>query len=239
MDLGILRASQALKYGAKAFQVMARIDNKTTPICRSMHGRIISAKHLSAQANKVLEAQSIADKKAASTWMSEPFLAKDLPHNFGLPPYHFRCRTEVVPVWIQEEHQDGVKVRYTDKQDGDYVRHIDKIGVERYLTQSNYKSKTRHTDPLHKRATKAQVVSMLNSITQIAPHANNHTKSIATTQNGFIIIFKNNEIDTYFKSSSKQEMQNYFKNNAKYHKKEIIKWHVPYTLQFARTLLGR
>ncbi|RAZ37948.1 hypothetical protein [Campylobacter hyointestinalis] len=36
-----------------------------------------------------------------------------MPKNFGLPPYHFRCRTEIVPVWIDEEEIEGVVMRNT------------------------------------------------------------------------------------------------------------------------------
>ncbi|MBD3866477.1 hypothetical protein JJB27_10570, partial [Campylobacter fetus subsp. venerealis] len=99
----IARVNQSSKYGVKHYKVLARIDSRTSDICRSMNGRIIPASHIEAQSNNIQNAKDINEKKAAAIWRNEPFLGKILPSNFGLPPYHFRCRTELVPVWINEE----------------------------------------------------------------------------------------------------------------------------------------
>lgn len=130
----VAAVTQGSKYGVQFYKVLAILDDRTTKICRSMHGRIIPAEHLSAQADKILNAHSLADKKAAAAWRDQAFFGKSLPKNFGLPPYHFRCRTEVTPVWVDEEEEDGVMMRNTQPLSNDeIIRHIDKIGVERVL----------------------------------------------------------------------------------------------------------
>ncbi|OCR98839.1 hypothetical protein A9K75_09670, partial [Campylobacter fetus subsp. testudinum] len=123
----IARVNQSSKYGVKHYKVVARIDEKTSDICRSMNGRIIPASHIELQSSNIQNAKNVNEKKAASAWRSEPFYGKILPANFGLPPYHFRCRTELVPVWIDEEEIDGVKMKNTSPLSKDEaVKHIDK-----------------------------------------------------------------------------------------------------------------
>ncbi|OCS21884.1 structural protein, partial [Campylobacter fetus] len=117
----IARVNQSSKYGVKHYKVLARIDSRTSDICRSMNGRIIPASHIEAQSNNIQNAKDINEKKAAAIWRNEPFLGKILPSNFGLPPYHFRCRTELVPVWINEEEIDGVKMKNTSPLSKDEV----------------------------------------------------------------------------------------------------------------------
>ena len=143
------------------------MDARTTQICRSMHEHIIPAAHLEAQAEKILNANSLASKKAAAAWRSEAYLGESdkMDSNFGLPPYHFRCRTEAIPVWVDEEEIDGVKMRNTQPLSKDEtIRHIDKTGVERMLTISNVSDK-RHSMNLLQRTTHSKIIAALNSIT--------------------------------------------------------------------------
>lgn len=96
----VLNADEDIEF----FKVMARMDSKTSAICRSMHGRLIPAKHLQKQAKKLLSAKSMADKKNAAVWMSDEYLGRSdkMPSDFGLPPYHFHCRTMIVPVYVNK-----------------------------------------------------------------------------------------------------------------------------------------
>merc|ERR1711879_436990 len=82
------------------------------------------------QASKVLAAKNISEKKEAAQWKNDAHYGK-LPSNFGLPPYHFRCRTEIVPVWLSTEEIDGKKVKYALKKKDDIITHIDNTGVQR------------------------------------------------------------------------------------------------------------
>lgn len=219
--------NEGAKNGVKHYKVVARIDSRTSQCCRSMNGRIIPASHIEAQSKAIQNAKSIAEKKAAAVWRNGAFYGKILPKDFGLPPYHFRCRTEVVPVWIDEEEADGVVMRNTSPLNKDEViKHIDKTGVERVLSKDNYFGSGNHSMPLHKKAPKSDIVKALNSINTVAKNAKNDYIN-AFSDNGYFIVFNGDEIVTCFKpNESKKKSFDYFKNASKYDKKEVIKWKI-------------
>lgn len=167
--------NEGAKNGVKHYKVVARIDSRTSECCRSMNGRIIPASHIEAQSGAIQNAKSIAEKKAAATWRNGAFYGKMLPKDFELPPYYFRCRTEIVPVWIDEEEVGWVVMRNTSPLNKDEViKHIDKTGVERVLSKDNYYGKNNHSLQLNKRTSKIDIVRALNSINTVAKNANNN-----------------------------------------------------------------
>lgn len=221
----ISTVNQARKYGVKYYKVVAVMDSRTSAICRSMNGRLIPAEHIERQCDNIMNAKDMASKKAAATWAKAPYNGRSdkMDSNFGMPPYHFRCRTEIVPAWVDEYESDGVTMRASEAPGKDeIIRHIDKMGVERVLTFANANDK-KHSANLLQRTSAAKIVSALNSITHIAPHANVEQKSIAKTQNGYIIIFDGDEIDTIFPTKDNQALKKYFENYAKKDKIEVIK----------------
>ena len=221
----ISTVNQARKYGVKYYKVVAVMDSRTSAICRSMNGRLIPAEHIERQCDNIMNAKDMASKKAAATWAKAPYNGRSdkMDSNFGMPPYHFRCRTEIVPAWIDEYENDGVTMRTSEAPGKDeIIRHIDKMGVERVLTFTNANDK-KHSANLLQRTSVAKIVSALNSITHIAPHANVEQKSIAKTQNGYIIIFDGDKIDTIFPTKDNQALKKYFENYAKKDKIEVIK----------------
>ena len=221
----ISTVNQARKYGVKYYKVVAVMDSRTSAICRSMNGRLIPAEHIERQCDNIMNAKDMASKKAAATWAKAPYNGRSdkMDSNFGMPPYHFRCRTEIVPAWVDEYENDGVTMRASEAPGKDeIIRHIDKMGVERVLTFANANDK-KHSANLLQRTSAAKIVSALNSITHIAPHANVEQKSIAKTQNGYIIIFDGDKIDTIFPTKDNQALNKYFENYAKKDKIEVIK----------------
>jgi hypothetical protein len=73
-------------------------DRRTTPFCRSVHGRVLSVTHVRAQMASYLSAIAVGDATAAkAAWRlrsgEEALRASPPTANIGLPPYHFRCRT--------------------------------------------------------------------------------------------------------------------------------------------------
>ena len=221
----ISTVNQARKYGVKYYKVVAVMDSRTSAICISMNGRLIPAEHIERQCDNIMNAKDMASKKAAATWAKAPYNGRSdkMDSNFGMPPYHFRCRTEIVPAWVDEYENDGVTMRASEALGKDeIIRHIDKMGVERVLTFTNANDK-KHSANLLQRTSAAKIVSALNSITHIAPHANVEQKSIAKTQNGYIIIFDGDKIDTIFPTKDNQALKKYFENYAKKDKIEVIK----------------
>ena len=102
------RVSGYEQAGIEIVKIKAVLDERTTQICRRMHGRIISVKTLRKQVDKYLDTCRTKDKekiKKAWPWWddskAEKLSMKDIQRNIkkgkiGLPPYHARCRTITV-----------------------------------------------------------------------------------------------------------------------------------------------
>jgi len=86
--------------GIQWVQVRARMDERTTPCCRSLHGRLIPLNKIVAQRDTYLDAAGRGHLEAARAawpmWEAGQAFGKEIPDNVGLPPYHFRCRTVTV-----------------------------------------------------------------------------------------------------------------------------------------------
>ena len=220
----IARVNQARKYDAPFYKVVAIIDAKTSDICRSMNGRVIPAEHLERQANAITAAKSMAAKKAAAVWRNEPYLGRSdkMDASFGLPPYHFRCRTEVVPVWVDEYEIEGVKMKATQAPGKDEVlRHIDKTGVERILDSKAANGEHGLKYRLQKDGNLRQdIIKALNSIVAIAPKKGEANKMNAISQNGYFLVFDGVRLVTAYKHD---DIKEYFKKQSVTLKQEIIK----------------
>ncbi|MBR8466349.1 hypothetical protein KDE13_08385 [Campylobacter sp. faydin G-140] len=218
----ISTVNQAIKYGVEYYKVEAIMDNRTSPICRSMHGRIIPAKHIQKQTDSIISAKTMAEKKAAAVWRSAPYNGRSdkMPSNFGMPPYHFRCRTEIVPVWIDEYEKDGVKMKASSAPNKDEIlRHIDKIGIERYADKKTFN----HSVSSNRRIiSSGDSIKALNSILKIAPHKDYQNRSVAISQNGYFMVFDGDYLYNIFKPS--RNLEKYFKDSAVLDKTEVIKW---------------
>lgn len=130
------RISGYERRGIKYVKVKAILDSKTSQICRSMHGRIISVESLAAQRDAILSASSKDELKAAQKWLPDfQGKTKDMPAGLAGPPYHYRCRTTTAAYFEElagesagdETYQyfDGkntrkekVLFRYHDKESG-------------------------------------------------------------------------------------------------------------------------
>lgn len=219
----IARVNQALKYDVEHFQVKARMDDDTSDICRSMNGKIISAAHMKEQISNIVGASSIDEKKATAAWQTKPIYGK-LPKNVGLAPYHGHCRTENIPVWLNEEEIDGKKVKFANKKKSDIITHIDKTGVQRRVDVRTFgHSRT----SISRQTPKKDVISALNSIEHIAPHKEFRKRAVAKCSNGYFITFDGDYVYTIFKPTDKKgksSLDAYFKKYAKQEQIEVIKW---------------
>lgn len=92
-NLGVV--SRAIEQEDDYLQVVAKIDERTTNICRSMHLRVIPLSHLKKQYNSIIQAKSVDEAKTTTNLSLERAGAwsHKLPANLGIPPYHFGCRT--------------------------------------------------------------------------------------------------------------------------------------------------
>lgn len=105
--------------GIEYVEVVAVLDDKTSAICRHMHGRVIETKTLSKQRDLLLDAAKSNDFNALKR--AQPMLSgnkameilsldktSDITgKGIALPPYHFRCRTTTVayfePITLHEK----------------------------------------------------------------------------------------------------------------------------------------
>ncbi|WP_141081325.1 hypothetical protein [Campylobacter devanensis] len=202
--------NEGAKNGVKHYKVVARIDSRTSECCRSMNGRIIPASHIEAQSKAIQNAKSIAEKKAAAVWRNGAFYGKILPKDFGLPPYHFRCRTEVVPVWIDEEEIDGKITKNTSSKAKDELfRHIDSMGYERVAKSDIYT----HGQSGYIKPSKTELISAMNSIRDIKTSIHNPARQVAISGKT-IIIYQDDKVWTVIKKHSQNSAKQYFKNNT-------------------------
>lgn len=213
------KINQALKYDVEAFKVRARIDTQTSDICRWMNGKIIPASHLKNQLTRVFESTSIESKKLAAPWQSKPIFGS-LPKNVGRPPYHGHCRTELEPVWINEEIRTDkktgkeYKIRNSKNDKKHKLTHIDKTGIETKVKPHIYDKITKSKHGL----TEKQLVGALNDIKYKAPHKitgnhpNEHIKSVALTNSGYTLIYESDELISCYPPSRRGS--SYFNDNA-------------------------
>ena len=94
--------------GVEYAEIVAVLDERTSPICRHLHGRLIPMSALSDQKGRLLNAAKRLDMKAAkaaqpmlsgaseAAVLLEPKTSKIVAQGIGMPPYHFRCRTTTV-----------------------------------------------------------------------------------------------------------------------------------------------
>jgi len=87
--------------GVKELEVIAVMDERTSPICRQMNGKIIPVAECAAQRDALMGIDDPELVKELSPWVS----AKEIEgksvkqiNDMGvvMPPYHFHCRTELV-----------------------------------------------------------------------------------------------------------------------------------------------
>jgi len=118
--------------GIEYVQVRAHLDQRTTPICRSLHNRIIPVSRLKQQRDDYLNATSERNEYAAKeAWTMHGADANldgvntnKLPRGTAMPPYHFRCRTITVAYFKPSrdaiptvQHGDGMSPAQRRKVD--------------------------------------------------------------------------------------------------------------------------
>ncbi len=109
--------------GIEYAEIVAVMDDRTSPICRHLHGRLIPVSAMSAQRDKILSAsksRSISAVKAAQPMLSATSgkglnvmntaaTSQIIEEGIGFPPYHFRCRTTTVAHFEPAEFHEKAK----------------------------------------------------------------------------------------------------------------------------------
>lgn len=143
------RISGYQQAGVRYVQIKARMDERTTPLCRSLHGRLIRLDTVVAQRDKYLAAAARGNLEAAkAAWpMWDATMAfksaggcadhavekAALPDNVGLPPYHFRCRTITV-AWLGED-PGAQQLVFGERMPADARRQVEAVAPETHAAR--------------------------------------------------------------------------------------------------------
>ncbi|MDR0408693.1 MAG: hypothetical protein LBH45_07255 [Campylobacteraceae bacterium] len=182
--------ARAIGLGDKYLQIVAKIDDKTTNICRSMHLRVIKVSDIEKQYDNLISAETIEDAKAASdlSRSNEGLWKKELPQNFGIPPYHFGCRTivrQMSSIQVDEMQLDEFGREYAVNKNI-----LEKIEFE-------HLSETKYNTP------EELIKKTINNIEKEGVHINNPEKRVIYGRNGVLVVLdRNGKIETAYKPSA-------------------------------------
>lgn len=112
-----LTTSRLVNYGAlyemhatgiASYQLEATLDQRTSQVCRRMHGKVFNVEQALTHTEKVLRTTDPQELRQAAPWIkSNKATLYQLEHlsnaelagkGYSVPPFHPRCRTIVVPV---------------------------------------------------------------------------------------------------------------------------------------------
>lgn len=87
--------------GVESYEIVAMMDERTSPICRFMNGKVFYVKDAVNVRDAIINAKKPADVKTSHPWL--PFkVAQNMSNEelaaagFVVPPFHFHCRTTMV-----------------------------------------------------------------------------------------------------------------------------------------------
>lgn len=104
-NFGLIQGYQEI--GITELVVRAIIDERTSPICREMNGKVISIEAAVAQRDRLMQAQNPEDVKVISPWPKLPDIKGKSGEEVAgqgvvMPPYHYHCRTTVEAVYSKD-----------------------------------------------------------------------------------------------------------------------------------------
>ena len=87
--------------GTRYLEIVAVLDERTSPVCRELSGKVIPLSAAVAQRDLLMAAEDPEDVKTIAPWVSAASIKglgiRDIiDQGVVLPPYHFHCRTTVV-----------------------------------------------------------------------------------------------------------------------------------------------
>lgn len=204
--------------GITHVKVKAILDRRTSDVCRAMNGRIVPVATLAAQRERILNANGKEELKQAQPWLKDFAAASELPDRYGLPPYHYRCRTVTV-AYFPELSEAGKPAQWSNDAGqpfaGDKIlfSHVDeKLGRELLLSEKGLDHAARTA--AH-RVSRAKIESALRSITHKGENRNPDAREdelVTLSQNGVVLVFRNNLVYTAYIPTS--DPWGYFKGQV-------------------------
>jgi hypothetical protein len=157
------RVSGYEQAGIEYVQFRAHLDERTTVICRTMHGRIIAVNKMRRQVDDYLDACASRDKdriKESWPWVSnsqaEKLAGKStadiVKGNVSMPPLHARCRSITV-AWFAPE--DPARLDYGDAMGRDAKKAVGAYTADEhrnFIDEARRKADSLEYSPKHLRA---------------------------------------------------------------------------------------
>jgi hypothetical protein len=207
-------------------RVVADMDTKTTPICRSLNGRLIPIAHIKAQIDKIKSANSVGDMIAARDMSITSPIYGALPANIGIPPYHFNCRTDIVadrarerketlsgarsPLTVLSDYRRGDSIDFSGKEKTIRFAMVDSTGHVRVVTNETYDHPSASNS---KKPPENKIHAALNSIMIEADNLRDGTpngRTIALSDNNIILILDGLEVITIIDPKGAKAAKDYF-----------------------------
>lgn len=191
------RTARAIQMGDKYLQVVAKIDDRTTNICRSMHLRVIKVSDIKEQYENLTTARTINQSKEASdlSLSSKGLWTSKLPSNFGIPPYHFGCRT-----FLRQMSELHIMSMTLDEFGREYaVRDKD--------IYNKIKNKADHLKGSRFKDVNILLKDTMENILKEGAHNNEADKRVILGSNGFLVFLdKNGKVLTCYTPRNKSPL---------------------------------
>ncbi|MDR0652983.1 MAG: hypothetical protein LBG12_06710, partial [Synergistaceae bacterium] len=101
------------------YEVLAMMDERTCPICRTMNGRVFSVAAAKSKINEVIEIKDPDKFKAALPWQNKPSLGIKsetlMSEGKAIPPFHGRCRCTLIAAEGPEEEEEAFEPEAKEK----------------------------------------------------------------------------------------------------------------------------
>ncbi len=104
----LLNLSDYKKRGTKYVQVRAVLDSRTTEHCKQMNGRIFAVQELGKSANSQVKLVPEESEWEQNNYFKGVATSEMFP---ALPPYHYNCRTRIVPYPYGEQYENFDKMQ--------------------------------------------------------------------------------------------------------------------------------
>jgi SPP1 gp7 family putative phage head morphogenesis protein len=83
-----------------SFTIVAKVDERTSKICRKLNGTIVPVKNAIKFRDTIISLKSPEDIKDFAPWLSpdqvDALDTSNLPPGASLPPFHWKCRTQAI-----------------------------------------------------------------------------------------------------------------------------------------------
>jgi len=207
------RVSTYEQGGIEYVKVKAILDDRTSDICRDMHGRVISVKRLVDQRDEILGATSKMNLMDAAKWIPEfKGQTSDLPAGVGMPPYHWRCRT-ITAAFFEGVSNAGRTVTYYDGADKKIkdstvsTVYNKKIGKEFVLTEGGMRHINRHG----LRLSASEAEAALRDVSKWGENADHPGQWVLLSRDDTVLVLRDNVVYTAFRPDNPLE---YFKTHT-------------------------